>query len=120
MNKTASHKGSIYEINKPYLFSDDGDIWRAFELVGVVIDSAYPFETAGGYWKRIKQIESVGKITPAPVELVDGAAYMFDRVDCPFKSSVGVYSMYAKRFYFPLGHITTEACTNIRKMVVEK
>lgn len=113
-----TYKGNVYEIGKAYLFGA-GD--RYHVLTGINHHGEYPFQVVGNAYTLIKEIPSsdaIGKITPPPVELVDGQAYMFDWVDRPFKGSVGVYSMDAKRFYFPMGHITAEACTNIRKMVV--
>jgi hypothetical protein len=54
----------------------------------------------------------------APIELIDGNAYMFDWSDRPMKDSIGVYSLDSQRFYFVSGHVLASYCTNIRPMTV--
>jgi hypothetical protein len=79
--KTVTHEGQVYQIGKEYLFSMSGVTWFYDKLID--IDGGYPkpFCTKSKEWRYIKEVpasENMGTITPAPIELVDGAAYMFD------------------------------------------
>ncbi|MFT6988196.1 MAG: hypothetical protein ACJASL_000156 [Paraglaciecola sp.] len=80
--KTVTHEGQVYQIGKPYLFSFSGATWFYDKLINIdAIFNLKPFGTKSGEWSYIKEVpasESMGTITPAPIELVDGAAYMFD------------------------------------------
>jgi hypothetical protein len=117
--KTVTHDGKVYQLGKHYLFSDDGSNWTISSLKSISYASDFPFRS-GFSWRLIKEFESsdVGTITPAPIELVDGAAYMFDfqgrKVD-----RIGIYHKEVNHFIFPIGHTHVTNCTNIRPMTVE-
>jgi hypothetical protein len=58
------------------------------------------------------------KPIPAPIELVNGAAYMFDAKF--IRDAVGIYDKSSHRFYFTEGMFTeAEWLENIRLMTVE-
>ena len=116
------HEGNIYEFDQDYLFSNDNFNWTYGALVDLDGGQDFVFCTFDRQWLYIKEVpasENIGTITPAPVELVDGAAYMFDWIERPMKNSVGVYDLNSQRFYFVSGHILSSYCTNIRLMTVE-
>lgn len=78
-NKTVEYKGNIYEINKRYEFSDDGERWLPKVLSGIECEQPdFPF-VAGPRWKICREDRSqAGTIKPAPVELVEGEVYSFE------------------------------------------
>jgi hypothetical protein len=120
--KTVTHQGQVLKISKLYAFSNDHKHNCERRLKSVdKSNTKYPFDDhAGVSWRYIKAIDSseLGTITPAPIELVDGAAYMFDyegrKVD-----RIGIYLKHDNHFVFPIGSIHTTNCTNIRLMTVE-
>jgi hypothetical protein len=121
--KTVTHKGKAYQIDKPYLFLSTNGRWEFGYLTKVDSVSQFPFinHSAESFSsiKCLPELISVsGTITPAPIELVDGAAYMFDyegrKVD-----RIGIYLKHDNQFVFPIGYIHTTNCTNIRLMTVE-
>ena len=120
--KTETHLGKVYQIDQEYLFSNDGTHLVYGRLKAICPKSSYPFEAHDGFLCKyiglIQDCKDQGTITPAPVELVDGAAYMFDyegrKVD-----RIGIYLEHDNHFVFPIGSIHTTNCTNIRLMTVE-
>ena len=124
--ETATHEGNVYEIGKPYLFSDGGNYWHLLKLKRVVVGGPLPFEvwltaSKSTVFSLIKEVPAsgyLGTITPAPIELIDGNAYMFDWSDRSMKDSIGVYSLDSQRFYFVSGHVLASYCANIRPMTV--
>ena len=120
MMKTVTHEGNVYEIGKLYLFSDESSFWHSDELKYVDNNDSYKFKGIACAWRYCKPFAEgeIGTITPAPIELIDGDAYMFDYKQT---SRAGVYSLDSQRFYFVRGHILASYCTNIRPMaIVEK
>jgi hypothetical protein len=119
--KTVTHDGQVYQIGENYLFSDDGTDFSLAKLVRIKKND-WPFGTDDGdvyrYIHEVSALKNIGTITPAPIELVDGAAYMFD-YDGRKIDRVGVYDELSSRFYFPIGHSPASFCTNIRPMTVE-
>jgi hypothetical protein len=118
-NKTVTHKGNVYEIGKYYLFSDDG-ISLILGKLTKVKKADWPFHTDNNdifmYAHEVSTLKDTGTITPAPIELIDGNAYMFDYEGV---SCTGVYDAISGRFYFTIGrHILASRCTNIRPMTV--
>ena len=118
MMKTDIYKGNVYEIGKPYLFSDGGENWFPSVLNGIDSAKSFPFATPYDTYKHIKQIESVGTITPAPLELIDGQAYQFYLNG----AQLGFYRSDRKSFFTML-HGGNKICgntevSNIRKLVV--
>ena len=118
--KTVTHEGKVYQIDQDYLFSVRGTTWVYEKLTGIDYSYSKPFCTASNEWLYIKEVpasENMGTITPAPIELIDGAAYMFDyegrKVD-----RIGIYLEHDNHFVFPIGSIHTTNCTNIRLMTV--
>jgi hypothetical protein len=79
--KTVTHEGQVYQLEKPYLFSISGVTWFYAKLIDIDGGCSKPFCTKFKEWRYIKEVsasEEFGTITPAPIELIDGAAYMFD------------------------------------------
>jgi hypothetical protein len=119
--KTVTHEGQVYQIGKPYVFYDvlPGMLYID-KLIAVDKFSMLPFEGSYASYKHVNEskFESMGTITPAPIELIDGAVYTFgygNRLD-----AVGVYDKCEKRFYHLRGmYFGFEGCTNIRLMTVE-
>ena len=119
MNKeteTVTYKGNVYQIGGVYEFSDDGVDWVVNKLMGVLVSGDLPFDTKKFGWKLIREVNyTIGTITPAPVELIDGAAYMFDYKDV---ASIGLYEASTLRFIQVNGFTCSSRCTNIRLMTV--
>ena len=117
-NKTVVYEGNVYEIGSPYLFSEHDKEWIYGILIDVDCNYKRPFCTNDQDWAHIKEIPIAtnGTITPAPLELINGNAYMFN-YDV---GRVGVYDEPSSRFYFPIGHVLASACTNIREMTVKE
>ena len=118
--KTVTHNGQVYQIGGIYEFSDNGDSWDTDELVSISYVAAYPFKVVGCEWSLIRETESkIGTITPAPIELVNGAAYMFDVRENTF---LGFYRERRKSFFYEIinGNKIAGAseATNIRLMTV--
>ena len=125
--KTVTHKGQVYEIGSVYLFSDDGEEWWLDRLVSInveespIFNSVSLFESEGEAWTLIKKSnDSFGTITPAPIELINGAPYMFDVRENTF---LGFYRDRRKSFFYEIinGNKIAGAseATNIRLMTVE-
>jgi hypothetical protein len=124
--KTVTHEGKVYQIGKYYLFNSGGDYWHWLKLKRLVTTIPLTFEvwvtcskfTVFSFIKEVPASENMGTITPAPIKLIDGAAYMFDyegrKVD-----RIGIYLKHDNHFVFPIGSIHTTNCTNIRLMTVE-
>jgi hypothetical protein len=117
--KTVTYEGKVYQIGGIYEFSDSSDYWTIDELLSIKSAVGYPFKVKDCEWSLIREAKSkIGTITPAQIELVDGAAYMFDyegrKVD-----RIGIYLKHDNHFVFPIGYIHTTNCTNIRLMTVE-
>jgi hypothetical protein len=117
---TVTHDGNIYQIGKQYSFSDDGSNWTTSSLKSISYASDFPFRS-GFSWRLIKEFESsdVGTITPAPIELVDGAAYMFNYANFKIRDGIGIYEQSSSRFIQLDGFTLSSYCTNIRLMTVE-
>lgn len=119
--KTVTHDGQVYEIGKDYLF---GSYKKTMKLIHIDSLSAYPFRVfEGGHDNGYKRIylgnAECGTITPAPIELVGDAAYMF----CLETTWVGFYRVSRKSFFDRLVG-GNKICglaevTNIRLMTVE-
>ena len=118
--KTVTHEGKVYQIGKKYFV---GNVNRLGMLIRIDELSNYPFIVSENglefaYSKLYAGDPDMGTITPAPIELIDGAAYMFDyegrKVD-----RIGIYLKHDNHFVFPIGYIHTTNCTNIRLMTVE-
>ena len=120
-NKTVVHEENTYEIGSPYLFSVNNKSWTYDILIDIDSNYGKPFCTVSQEWLSIKEIPSgtKGTITPAPLFLINGNAYMFD-YDGRKVGQVGVYDEPSSRFYFPIGHVLASACTNIREMTVKE
>jgi hypothetical protein len=122
--KTVTHEGKVYQIGKVYSFSQDRKYKCERRLKGVEKSSAgYPIvDHAGVCWRYIEVINSseLGTITPAPIELINGAAYMFDVRENTF---LGFYRERRKSFFYEIinGNKIAGAseATNIRLMTVE-
>ena len=114
---TEEYKGNIYEIGQDYLFRNNGSSLTYSKLENIIFSDAYPFKTVNCNYKYIEEVPSskhLGTITPAPIDLIDGNAYMFD-YKC--ETSCGIYD--GGRFYYKAGWTSAANCTNIRRMLVE-
>jgi hypothetical protein len=121
--KTVTHEGKVYQIGQDYLFSDTKGTWVYSKLLGIKSDDISPFKTYILCWKFIKDMppsEEFGTITPAPIELIDGAAYMFDE-QAPYsnKNCIGIYEKHGNKFHLKNYATLVKVCTNIRLMTVE-
>jgi hypothetical protein len=121
--KTVTHDGKVYQVGENYLFSDNGTDFSLAKLVGIK-KTDWPFKTNDGdvfkYIHEASALENIGTITPAPIELVDGAPYMFNIYDNTY---VGLYKSQIKAFCRESNNSSKIAfandCTNIRLMTVE-
>ena len=123
-NKTAVYNRKVYEIGSPYLFSEHGKEWIYGILTDVDCNYKNPFCTDAQDWSSIKEIPSGanGTITPAPVEMINGNAYLFDINDSTY---IGFYNKFQKAFFHSMfkGVATgaaLEDCTYIREMTVKE
>jgi hypothetical protein len=116
--KTVMHDGQVYQLRNHYLFSDTGVSWEVDELISIDNDVEYKFEGAYASWKYCIEIPSdeIGTITPAPIELIDGNAYIFDYKHASY---IGIYTSPPHRFILVDGFTLSSYCTNIRLMIVE-
>ena len=118
--KTVTHEGNVYEFGKDYLFSLNELDWTYAKLTD--IDGGYEkvFCTQENEWRYIKEIpasRTMGTITPAPVELVEGNAYMFNiRGD----EVIGLYDLESGTLAGGRYCLHCSAVSNIRLMTVEK
>ena len=114
--KTVTHEGNVYQIGGIYEFSLTGSIWFLDTLLSIDSDLYRHFDAEGNGWKLIREAQSkIGTITPASIELVDGAAYTygFEGVDM-----IGIYNKSTGRFIRGDGFTCVSRCTNIRLMTV--
>ena len=116
-NKTVTHEGNIYELDKHYLF---GNSYQLHKLLKINTESDYPFRVLDkGQENGFTKIHLVdldeGTITPAPIELIDGNAYMFDYQS---KLTIGLYYKLNNMFYMADFSLSVKNCSNIRPMTV--
>ena len=122
-DETAEHKGKVYQIGRYYLFSDSGKLWDYNILKNIDLASQFPFvNVVGVRYSLIKEVHAskdLGIITPAPIKLVDGNAYVFAYNGI----RVGFYRASRKSFFtaFTDGNkiAAVYECTDIRRMLVE-
>jgi hypothetical protein len=120
--KTVTYDGQVYQIGKSYLFSMSGVTWTYDKLKDVNGEYKNYFGTPSKEWRYIKELpasEGMGTITPAPIELVDGAAYMFDSHKNNLLDAIGVYSKVHNTLTTFKNLCAAFDCTNIRLMTVE-
>ena len=120
--KTVTHEGKVYQIGKDYLFSLNELDWAYAKLTD--IDGGYEkvFCTQENEWRHIREIpasRTMGTITPVPIELIDGNAYMLDYRGNR-KAIVGVYNQEEESFLTRRGTLRPWNAINIRLMTVEK
>jgi hypothetical protein len=116
---TVTHEGKVYELNKDYLF---GKFKTMLKLKWIDSLSEYPFQTIEGchetgYKEIFLCTPDLGTITPAPIDLIDGNAYMFDYHKSR-KPAIGVYSASNNTFLTVSNDHFVFNCTNIRPMTV--
>jgi hypothetical protein len=116
--KTVTHEGQVYQIGESYLFSDNRIDFSLAKLVGIK-KNVYPFRADDGdgyrYINEVSALKDMGTITPAPIKLVDGAAYMFSFED---SEGAGLYVEDEHCLYMVGCQYSVENCTNIRPMAV--
>ncbi len=117
--KTVTHEGQVYQIGGVYEFSDEGIYWYVDSLISIDGSKKHPVKGGCWEWKLIKESKrKIGTITPAPVELVDGAAYTFDGRGCN-RHHAGIYDERQGIFSISQGQwVDLESATNIRLMTV--
>mgnify|MGYP003651884550 CR=1 FL=1 len=124
-NKTVVYKGKVYEINKEYLFFDDNNKLIYGRLKSICKSSFHPFANHhGDPFSSIcafSELKDHGTITPAPVEMINGNAYVFGINDSTY---IGFYNKFQKAFFHsrfkgvPVAAL--EDCTDIREMIVKE
>ena len=125
--KTVTHEGKVYQIGQDYLFSDDRQSFFYGKLHKINSSSHRPFLLFGDthrninycFIKEVPASERMGTITPAPIELVDGAAYMFNSIEDNLLDAIGVYSKVHNTLTTFKNLCAAFDCTNIRLMTVE-
>ena len=121
-NKTVVYEGNVYEIGKDYLF---GKSLILGNLTAIDSGPLFPFKFLDleGIENGAGEIHLVsvdaGTITPAPVELINGNAYMF-KYHASRKPVVGVYSSGTGKFITTQSDHSACACTDIREMTVKE
>jgi hypothetical protein len=116
--KTVTYEGKVYQLGGVYEFSDGGRDWALDELLYLDEGKDLPFCTREYEWQLIREASySMGTITPAPIELVNGAAYMFDYRAS--KDVIGIYSVCTETISSIGDDFISKNCTNIRLMTVE-
>tara|TARA_R110002126_G_scaffold83783_1_gene204226 strand:+ start:2404 stop:2946 length:543 start_codon:yes stop_codon:yes gene_type:complete len=118
--ETVEHDGQSWQIGKLYAFSDVKDDDACISRLASIspYDPQRPYGDIEGFtWKYIKAMDpsELGTVTPAPVELIDGAAYTFKRKGV---TRIGVFNEHTKRFIRSDGWVLVSECTNIRLMTV--
>jgi hypothetical protein len=119
---TFTSHGKIYELDKEYLFGNDGINLVYGRLVSICAQSSYPFQSDSGklykYIGMLSNCKDQGTITPAPIDLIDGNAYMFNING----TWVGFYRECRNCFFTQLVNgnkiASVNECTNIRPMTV--
>ena len=125
--KTEECQGQVYEIGQSYLFSDGGDYWHCLRLKRIVKGYPTRFETwvtptkftVFDFIDELPASENIGTITPAPIELVDRAAYMFDYHESTLLDVIGLYEEKTNQFCCNGWSIILAHCSIIRPMTVE-
>jgi hypothetical protein len=116
---TVTYEGNVYEIGKSYLFSDTGSTWAVDVLMAINEPHDFKFIGSDCNWRKCKSavLGELGTITPAPIELINGAAYIFN---CNGKNGIsGIYDKDTDRLY-SVGGIFRELdyCTKIKPLTV--
>jgi hypothetical protein len=122
--KTETHLGKVYQIDQEYLFSNDGTHLVYGRLKAICPKSSYPFEAHDGFLCKyiglIQDCKDQGTITPAPIEYIDNAPYIFE---VGGSQHLGFYEKSQKAFFDRDDGGDEVAklsdCTNIRLMTVE-
>ena len=125
--KTVTYEGEVYQIGKYYLFNSGGDYWHWLKLKRLVTTIPLTFEvwvtcnkfTVFSFIKEVPTSENMGTITPAPIELINGAAYMFNSHEDNLLDAIGVYSESHNTLTTFKNLCAVFDCTNIRLMTVE-
>jgi hypothetical protein len=118
--KTVTHEGQVYQIGKRYIFCDElSGMLFIDELVTIEADKRLSFEGVHARYRYVvnQPLENMGVIKPAPIELVNGAAYMFDYR--ARKDVIGIYSVCTETISSIVDVFRSKDCTNIRRMTVE-
>ena len=121
-NKTVVYEGNVYEIGKGYLF---GKSLILGNLTAIDSGPLFPFK-----FLNLKGIESgageihlvsvdAGTITPVPVSLINGNAYMF-KYHTDMEATVGIYNDVTGRLMTNQSIYSVSLCTDIREMTVKE
>jgi hypothetical protein len=114
---TVTHEGNVYELDKHYLFGNSHQLHRLLKIDKL---SDFPFRVLdkgqeNGFTKIHLVDLNTGTITPAPIELIDGNAYMFNYQGI---KHIGLYEKNESSFFMVGCSYNLENCTNIRPMTV--
>ena len=121
-NKAVVYGKYVYEIGKHYLFSLNELDWTYGILTALNRSYKKCFCTKNEAWLYIKEISNAtnGTITPAPVELISGTAYVFD---INHSTHIGFYDTSQKAFFYSMFKgapvASLKDCANIREMTVK-
>jgi hypothetical protein len=120
---TKEYEGQLYQLDQGYLFSNNQKHWMFTFLIDIDKTCNQAFVTSQQsflYIKKLPTSEHIGTIKPAPIELIDGAAYMFDEQE-PYsnKNCIGIYEKHEHKFHLKNYATLVKVCTNIRLMTVE-
>ena len=118
--KTVTYEAKVYQIGSVYEFSDKGKEWALDELIYIDEGKDLPFCTRQYEWELIREASySIGTITPSPIELIDGSAYMFDEQE-PYsnRNCIGIYEKHGHKFHLKNYATLVKVCTNIKPMAV--
>jgi hypothetical protein len=111
-------KGKVYQIGGVYEFSDDGVDWALDYLLEVGNNPDCPFKANQHEWELIREANyTMGTITPAPIELVNHNAYMFN---IRGSEVIGLYCSDTETLTGGRYCLHYSAVSNIRLMTVEK
>jgi hypothetical protein len=117
-SKPVTDRGNIYQIGKYYLFTDNGKKFTLAKLTHIG-KGDHPFLTNEKdffrYMYEVSTLEDTGTITPAPIDLIDGNAYMFDFREATY---TGICCYKTEQFLTLESRILYSYCTNIRPMTV--
>jgi hypothetical protein len=126
--KTVTYEGNVYDLEGIYLANDigsgEGNLWTTMRLISINPKSTHPFRVSDREgWKYITVIRSpqtFGTITPAPIEYIDNAPYIFE---VGGSQHLGFYEKSQEAFFDRDDGGDEVAklsdCTNIRLMTVE-
>jgi hypothetical protein len=117
-NKTVESYGMVYELDKSYITS----VGEIAILVGLGFPGGFLVSYPHGGSRLVSnglttsEKWTTGTITPAPVDLVDGAGYSFEYMG---KDMLGRYHKWSNRFVIGNSNIKANKVKGITRLVLE-